>query len=133
MLTINKKLIILKIILFVNINFLFGGGIFSNLDKFSMYGSMSYYSYQESYISESLELINIRPNLSNVSIGIIYNSNYDISFSYLNNSESINIYNFPYVDKYISTKFYYHMNNSFFAMIIKFQSQQYTHIHSNQN
>jgi len=105
----SKKIIVIKIILFININILFSSGIFSDLDKLSIYGSTSYYSYKESFISESTELINLRPNLGDISFGVVYKGHYDLSFSYLNSSESINLYNLPYVDKYISTKFNYHI------------------------
>ena len=98
------------VILIVNINTIFASGIFSNLDSFSVYGSTSFSSYKESFVSESLELVDIRPSLTGFSVGAIYNSCYDFTFAYLDNSESINVYNFPYVDKYISTKFHYHIN-----------------------
>lgn len=103
-----KRITLFKIILLVNINIAFSGGVFSNFDKFSVYGSASFNSYKESFVSESLELVNIRPNLSGFTLGAIYASRYEISFSYLNNSESINIYNFPFSGKYILTKFYFH-------------------------
>jgi len=98
------------VILIVNINTIFASGIFSNLDNFSIYGSVSFSSYKESFVSESLELVDIRPSLTGFSVGAVYNSRYDLAFTFLDNSESINVYNFPYVDKYISTKFHYHIN-----------------------
>jgi len=104
-----KRITLLKIILLVNINIAFSSGVFSNLDKFSIYGSALFNSYKESFVSESLELVNIRPNLNGFTLGAVYSSRYEISFSYLNNSESINIYNLPFPDKYFSTKFYFHI------------------------
>lgn len=104
-----KRIALLKIILFLNINIMFSSGVFSNLDKFSIYGSASFNSYKESFVSESLELVNIRPNLSGFTLGAVYGSVYEISFSYLDNSESINIYNFPFPDTFISTKLYFHI------------------------
>jgi hypothetical protein len=103
-----RRMAMLRIVLFVNI--IFSSGNFSDLDIFSIYGSTSFNSYKESFVSESLELVNVRPNLKSFTLGFVYNANYEISFSHLNNSETINIYNFPYSDNYILTKFYFHIN-----------------------
>ena len=104
-----KRIMLLKIILFLNINIMFSSGVFSNLDKFSVYCSASFNSYKESLVSESLELVNTRPNLRGFTLGAVYGSVYEISFSYLNNLESINIYNLPFSDTFISTKLYFHI------------------------
>ena len=100
----NKYLLFL-----LYLNTVLGSGILSNLDNLSLYSSYSLFSYKEDFISESLELVNTRPQYSNISIGLIYNGKYELRFSHLNNSNSNNIYSLPFKDEFISMDVSYHI------------------------
>tara|TARA_B000000475_G_scaffold46125_2_gene35088 strand:- start:187 stop:849 length:663 start_codon:yes stop_codon:yes gene_type:complete len=100
----NKYLLFL-----LYLNTVLGSGILSNLDNLSLYSSYSLFSYKEDFISESLELVNTRPQYSNISIGLIYNGIYELRFSHVSNSNSNNIYSLPFKDEFISLGINYHI------------------------